>query len=160
MSETEEKTDEAAVDTIVDETNEVAVLSEDGVKEIVARAQEMQPTGEELVTNYYKFEIGEEMKLLPLGLKRIEKQSPSQADWDNKRDDEDKPMTDAIRFLNCDDGMFYINADSVMVSTLNKHAVYNEDEANTEKRFFVCQALRKKKSDKGEYIVFSIIPLS
>ena len=140
-------------------SSEVATVGNMSVEEIVEAANKMEPTGEELVTNYYKFEIGESMKILAWGIKRMDKKNPTPADFDNRLEGEDKPMTDAIRFLNCSDGQFYINGDAVFVSTLKKWALHNEDPANIEKVYHNIVATGQRKNDKGTYLLFSIQPL-
>ncbi len=154
------ETAEAATEGTTEETNEVATTGDMDVNDLVDNANKMEPTGEELVTNYYKFEISETMKVLPLGIRRMDKKNPTQADFDNRLEGEDKPMTDAIRFLNCKDGQFYINGDAVFVSTLKKHALHNEDKANTDKRYFNIVVTGERESQKGKYLLFSIQPLS
>lgn len=139
-------------------TTEVAKAEEMNIEQICETAKKMKVSSDELVTNYYDFTIGETMKLMPLGVKRIEKMQPTQDDWANKRENEDKPMVSAIRFLNCDDGQFYISAAAVIVSTLEEHAINNSKEGSV-KKIFNVECIEEKSSPKGKYLVFSIKPL-
>lgn len=140
-------------------TNEVAIESKSmNINDLCEAASKMEISENELVSNYYDFAVGESAKILPLGIKRIEKMQPSQEDWDNKRENEDKPMVTAIRFLNVDDGQFYITAAAVIVSTLEDAARDNEEEGTT-KKFYNVDCIGEKSSPKGKYLTFSIKPL-
>lgn len=141
-------------------TTDVATVNEGelDIAGIQKMAGEMSVSSEDLVSNYLEFTPGEEgVVLLPLSIKRIPTLKPSKEDWDNKREDEDKPHTDAIRVLNVDDGIFYITAAAVLVSELKTFIPDNNDEA---KRMFFIRCLGTKQSKtKGEYQTFSIKPM-
>ncbi len=137
-------------------TTEVAETSSDvmNIEELCDTAKGMQPSGLELVSNYFNFEVGVVNKILPLSVTRIEKLNPSKDDWDAKKDNEDKPMTNAIRFLCVDDGEMYITASAVLVGTLEDSARENK---NAEvKKFYQVTCTGKKEGKKGDYQIFSI----
>lgn len=164
VEETTEETNQENNTPAVSEDNLPEVSADEtalNVKELCEHAEQLQPSGEEMVSNYLKFSVGDEnIKVLPLGIKRIEKKNPSNVDWDNKREDEDKPMTTAIRLLNLSDGNFYINADAVLVSTLKDPAIRNARKGNDEvKEFFNVSCIGTTDSPKGTYKEFSVQPL-
>lgn len=148
---------EETTDTKTETKNEVSNNKAMDIKAICEMAEKMDVSSEELVTNYYDFAVGEEVRILPLGAKRIAKLNPSAEDFANKRDDEDQPMVDAIRFLNVGDGEFYISAAAVIVSSLKEPAIANKD--GNSKKFFNVTCLGEKSSSKGKYQTFSIKPL-
>lgn len=139
------------------ETTKVSTNKSMDIKAICEMAEKMEVSSEELVTNYYDFTVGEEIRILPLGSKRILKLNPTKEDFDNKRDDEDQPMVDAIRFLNISDGEFYISAAAVIVSSLKDSAIANAN--GNAKVFYNLTCIGEKSSSKGKYQTFSIKPL-
>lgn len=138
--------------------NEVEQAKSMNIKELCDVASKMEVSEKELVSNYYDFGVGDTLKILPLGVKRIDKMTPTKEDWDNKSEDEDKPKVSAIRFLNTEDGQFYITAAAVIVSTLEEAARENEREGTT-KKFYNVDCIGEKVSPKGKYLTFSIKPL-
>ena len=124
------------------------------IQAICDMAQAMEVSDEELITNYYDFTIGEEVRILPLGVKRMAKLNPTQDDWANKREDEDMPKIDAIKFLNTEDAEMYISAAAVIVSTLKEAAEENSKQGH--KKFFLVTCIGEKKTGKGTYQTFSI----
>jgi hypothetical protein len=132
---------EETTDTKEETTTEVSTSKAMDIKAICEMAEKMEVSTEELVTNYYDFTVGEEIRILPLGAKRIAKLN----------------MVDAIRFLNINDGEFYISAAAVIVSSLKEAAIANKE--GNSKKFYNVTCIGEKSSSKGKYQTFSIKPL-
>lgn len=144
-------------DETTKEETAINVAEKNGVMNIdqlCETAKEMQPSGLELVSNYYDFTVGEMVKILPLSITRIDKLNPSKEDWDAIKDNEDKPMTNAVRFLCVDDGEMYITAAAVLVGALENAARENADAEV--KKFYQVNCIGEKEGKKGKYQVFSI----
>ena len=124
------------------------------IAELCETAKTMKPSGLELVSNYYDFQVGESVKVLPLSVTRIDKLNPNKEDWDAIKENEDKPMTNAVRFLCVDDGEMYITAAAVLVGALEEPARVNA--TADVKKFYQVNCLGEKEGKKGKYQVFSI----
>lgn len=129
------KTNEATI-----EKTEVALvkLSLDNTEELLNAVNSMRPSEIDMVGEYYDFSIGEVLRIIPVGITRLRKKG-SDDEWVN-----------AIRFLNAEDGLYYISGAAVLTSALNELATSGE----------VCpvevSCTGEKKSAKGTYQSFSI----
>jgi len=122
--------------------NELVVNDLSNIDNLLAKVNKMEVTDIELSANYYEFAIGETLRIIPTSVGKMKKMG---------REDEE---TDTIRFINAEDGLNYITAAAVLVSTLKEFA---EKTAKNEGVFpMEITCIGEKQSAKGKYQTFSV----
>lgn len=111
------------------------------VNAVCELVNKMNVSNEEMVANYFDFEISECYRLIPIGVSRIQKAGTDEE-------------TDAIKFIYAADGEVYISAAKVLVTALKESAELARDNGELKPVEVTC--IGEKKSAKGAYQKFSI----
>lgn len=123
------------------ESNVMKVESIQNIEQLMKTVNKMKVDDVDLVSTYHDFEIGEAVRIVPVGIQKINRVGG-------------EGLTDSIKFILASNGETYISADAVIVSTLRASAEKTERGEGVYPVEVVCTG--EASSPKGKYKTFSI----